>query len=185
MARNRKCVKTYTYADGETGSHTQPDAPIITFDFVDGATEVVEFAKLPANVLAAAARHGISQKLGDTYAQHKNPEDAYDAFMAVLERLQAGEWMKERESAGPRTSMVLEAVVAVMEKAGASIDDAKRKELAELLQDKDARETAMAQPKVKAAYEAIKAQRAAERAEKAAAAADGDEGGTLFGVSLN
>ena len=166
---------------GEKVSEPGGDVAAITFEFADFEDAVVVLADIPESVRVALAWHGLSQKLGDSYANasKKPAEDCYDSFQATLERLMAGDWVKAREAAGPRTSVVFEAVLAVMAKAGKPADDATQTAIREALKEKTERERAMADPRVKLAYEQIKLARAQARMAKIEAAAGAAEGGAL------
>lgn len=182
MPKTQKCAKVYigTTDDAETKSGKQEKrsyfdgATHLELRFVSGETVKVNPDEFSDTVKVAALFHGLSQKLGDTYAG-ADADEAYDKTMALFERLQGGEWIAERESAGPRISTVVEAIVAAKAKAGVTvtIDEvaAKYKAL-----DKDAQKDVLNDPRIKAEYEAIKARRAQERADKAAAKAAEGEG---------
>ena len=168
--RAKVADKVYITKSGEESRHASPDSERLEIRFTGGEIVTVTLDAIGKNVRKACAWHGLSQKLGDAYAG-KSGDEALENVQAVLERLQADDWVKARESAGPRISQLVEAVVAVLTKAGKKIDDAARSKIAELLKDKSARATALADPNVKAAYSAIQAAAAATRAEAAAAKA--------------
>ncbi len=171
--------KRFVDANADKVSEPGADVAGIEFTFADFDDVMVALSDIPENVRVALAWHGLSQKLGDSYANasKKPAEDCYDSFQATLERLVAGDWVKAREAVGPRTSMVFEAVLAVMAKAGKPADDATQKAIREALADKPERDRAMADARVKLAYEQIKLDRAQARMAKleAAASATGSE----------
>ena len=158
------------FVDGEGNKVSEPgsDVAAITFEFAEFDDQMVSLSDIPENVRVALAWHGLSQKLGDSYANasKKPAEDCYDSFQSTLERLVAGDWVKAREAAGPRTSMVFEAVLAVMSAAGKPADDATQKTIREALGEKAERDRAMADARVKLAYEKIKLERAQARLAK-------------------
>jgi len=140
-----------------------PKDPVETFD--------VKPELFNDNVQAALAFHGLSQKLGDSCASAKakggsEPEVwAAEQIGGVIEALEEGRWVAERESTGPRTSLLAEALLraaggelADLEAAQTIVkgwDDATRKQVL------DAKAGI---PEVVAAYATIQAERAAERA---------------------
>jgi hypothetical protein len=141
--------------------------------FADGTSAEVELEKLPANIVTLLALHGLSQKLGDSYASVKGDVAAAKAkFEAVLAQLLAGEWKKARE-AGEGGSKVTELAYAIAKFKGASIEKAMAvvaKASPEQLKGW------RANPKLKAIIAEYRAEKAAERAakadEKAAAAGE-------------
>ncbi len=173
--------KRFVDEAGEKVSEPGNDVAGIVFDFADFETALVILSSIPEPIRIALAWHGLSQKLGDSYANasKKSPEDCYDSFQATLERLMAGDWVKAREAAGPRTSMVLEAVLAVMAAAEKPADDATQKTIREALGDKAERDRAMADARVKLAYEKIKLERAQARLAKIEAEATAAAGEAL------
>ena len=62
--------KVYVNAAGEAVSlNTDVDQVVgVKFTFDDGATEIVEFDQLDAKTQKRLTFHGISQKVGDSYA---------------------------------------------------------------------------------------------------------------------
>ena len=174
------CKKVYI-VDGDEGStehkSATPEAARLEFRFDGGHVESISVDQFPQAIRDCATLHGLSQKLGDAYAGAKGDVDAaIESFGGLLERLQAGEWVKARESAGPRLSMIFQAVVKVYADAGVTLDDAKAAEIQEALKDKAFREETTSNLKIKAALEQLRAEAAAARAAKAAEAAASDTG---------
>jgi hypothetical protein len=170
----KKATKKYVNAAGEETRSAHEGATALVFTFANGDVLSVDASKLPQPVQVAAMWHGLAQKIGDAYASAKSAEDAADAATALYERLEAGDWVAEREAAGPRISLILQAIVRTLEKAGKPLDEAGVAARAEKLKtDKAYREQAMANPQVAAEYAAIQAERAAQRAADAAAKAAG------------
>jgi len=167
MARNEIAKKVYVTPTGEV-THAQPDVTKMEFRFSDGTTVTVDRTKLGKNVQAAAFWHGISQKLGDSYAGAESVDEAIESIETLLERLGADDWVKAREAAGPRPTMVVDAVVAALIAAGQKVDDARRAKIAEKLKTNDARQAALKDARVSAEYEKLRAAKAAERAKAAA-----------------
>ena len=87
------------------------DAGHVTFSFANGKTETVGINEPGIDgLLAQLALHGLSQKLGDSYASAQTVEDAYAEFMATAGVLRRGEWSERREGAAPSVSMIDEAI---------------------------------------------------------------------------
>lgn len=160
MAKSNICTRNINW---ETG--------VETFTFAENAG-VVEFDynKCSDEMKRQLGIFGANHKIGDTFAG-KTPQEGHERAATMAERLLAGEWAKERESAGPRPSMVVDAVVAVLVAAGQEVDDKRRAGIVKKTSGKEARERTLANPKYKAAYEELKAKAAADRAKAAKAAA--------------
>ncbi len=180
--RARVCTKRYLDADNTANAHATPDAVAMQFAFVGGETLRVEMSNFPPNIVDCLAWHGMGQVLGDAYAG-KSGDDAIEAFQTKLERLTSGDWVKPREGLGPQPSLVIEAVCAALQNAGADVDDERRESIAGKLKTPEARKRALATPAIAAEYERLKADRAIKRAKLAAEKADiaGSAGGLDLG----
>ena len=132
----------------------------------------------PKDIQNRLALHGLSQKLGDSYASIKDVGDSVEACRTIQERLNLGDWVKAREGAGPRPTMVVDAVVAALIADGQDVSDDRKAKIVKVLADKDERKAALADPVIKAQYETIRAAAAAKRAKEAKAEAK-KEGGNL------
>lgn len=137
--------------------------------FSDGAQSEVELDKLPANIVTLLALHGLSQKLGDSYASVKGDVvEAKKRYEAVLTQLQNGEWKKAREAGegGAKTTELAAAIAqfknAPLDKANAVVAKATKEQIAAW----------KGNAKIKAIIAEIRAKKAAERAEKAAQKGD-------------
>lgn len=167
-----KAKKSYYLQDGTEVRSATPEAVRLQFTFANGDRLDVDPSKLSEQVRYCAMFHGLAQKIGDSYAGSKTPDEASEEAMSLYERLESGEWIAERESAGPRISLILAAVVKARADAGKPFSASEQTERAERLKtDKAYRESVMANAAVKAAYATIQAERAAERAAKAQAEA--------------
>lgn len=138
--------------------------------FADGAKADVELESLPSNIVTLLALHGLSQKLGDSYASVKGDVAAAKTkFEAVLTQLQSGEWKKARESGegGAKVTELAEAIAqfkgAALEKANAVVAKASPEQIKQW----------RANAKIKAIIAQIRAKKAAERAAKADQQAEG------------
>jgi hypothetical protein len=179
MAREVKAKKFYIkdVSALEAGNEDQrkqsyfEGARLLVFAFANGEQVVVDPAKFNDFTRTAAMYHGLSQKLGDAYASSKDADEAWEKFESLREQLEAGNWLAERESAGPRISLVVKAIVAAKAKAGVTVTEeevaAKYNEM-----DKERQKTVLQDPRINAEYQRIRAEQAAERAAKAAEAAN-------------
>lgn len=108
----------------------------VRFAFTNGKVLECEFVALPPAIERACVLHGISARVGDTYANaasHPDPvEWAYQTACATWQAMCGGEWSQRRDSpalaealsrASGRT--IDEAIAAI-----ATLDDATKKKLA-------------------------------------------------------
>lgn len=170
-ATTKRKVADKVYLDGaaEESRHANPDAVILEFRFAGADTVQVDLAKVGPKCTAALAWHGLAQKLGDAYSKLRGA-DAQEALEKVYELLQNDEWMRAREgAAGPRISIVIDAIVAFLEANGETVDEARKAAIKVKVPDAEARKKALANPGIQAQYDKIRAERAAEKAAKSAA----------------
>ena len=67
----------------------------VSFSYADGGSRIYNANELPVEILNRLIVHGLSQKLGDSYAGRDDHEDCTEA---VWEQLMAGNWGAERGS---------------------------------------------------------------------------------------
>lgn len=67
----------------------------VSFSFASGGVRVYDANELPEAIKDRLMMHGLSQKLGDSYAGKDDHEDCTEA---VWEQLMAGNWGAERGS---------------------------------------------------------------------------------------
>jgi len=199
MAKRKTIAKkVYTYADGSEGRSFKPGATGLRFDFIgdDGETVTESVAvnpdNYPENIQTATRWHGLAQKLGDAYAgSSKSEKSPFELFEEMNESLMEGTWVAEGESAGPRTTLVLDALLAVVV-AAKKLDLAKmgeekvaelRANLAKSIETKEQKAEALKDKRIAAEYERLRAERAAAKA-KAAAEAAAEGGGEDFLASI-
>lgn len=185
-----------TETDSETGvavQHAQvvPDWTRIGFQTqeLDEPIYLVR-NELDEDIFGALAGWGGSFKCGNAHNTSKGNKT--DALISMVEMLTEGRWTAERE-AGPRTSILFEAVCRVMEKrdpnwansekaigiktALSSKDENARKKLAASMREN---------PQIAAAMRDIELEKAQKRAEKAAQKAGeaaGDVGDFVAGLA--
>ena len=180
--RPRKTESTYLNASGEPTKNAK-EAQGVRITVVGAGTEEIRFDQLSEEIRNAALAFGLKLKgTNGIGGADKGPEDAFEDLATIYENLRNGEW-SERSGGGdqgPRTSMLAEAILAAYHAAGKThltMDDVKK-----TMADKDEawRKDAVKNPAVKAQYERLRAEAAAERARKAGAAV-GDAVGDLPG----
>jgi hypothetical protein len=146
--------------------------------FTDGAQSEVELDSLPSHIVRILALHGLSQKLGDSYASVKgNVVEAKEKYEAVLNQLRAGDWKKSRAE-GEGTSRVTELAAAIARLRNAPVEKANALIAAASAEQKKAWQ---GNAQVKALIAVIRAEKAQAKAEKAQAAA-GDQPDALAGL---
>lgn len=143
---------------------------VVKIVFANGKTVEADINKLSPEIIRRLAVHGLSQKLGDTYAGAKGDVNvAIAGVEGTWEALLEGNYNRR---GGGGVSILAEAVARVQ---GVDIDD-----VYETLKEMDEE-----QQKAVAAHPAIKAEMAAIKAERAREAANVSKGsvdlGSLFG----
>ena len=106
------CNKSYVDMHGEVSKHAHDSAIAVRFAFANGNTHDVERASFNQTVQDCFLLNGMSQKLGDKFAGSAGPDEAEDMFLDLLESLSGddGTWIKVGERAGPRTTVLAEAL---------------------------------------------------------------------------
>lgn len=144
----------------------------LKFNFTDGNVVEFDLAKVSDAIKTRLAYHGAGQKIGDSFSSAKGDvAEAIENATAIVEMLYGGEWSAERESAGPRPSLVADAVIAAKRAGGLPVDEEAIK--AKYLGKDGAahRKTALDNKQVKAEYERLKLEAQQARAKEAADAA--------------
>lgn len=158
------------------------DSATFSITFADGSATEVALDSLPGNIVRLLALHGLSQKLGDSYASVKGDvAAAKEKFEATLTQLQSGEWKRAREGGGEGSSKVTELAEALarfknapIEKANAVVANATDDQI----------KAWRGHPKIKAFIAQIRAEKAAARAEKAEGKADEADDTSLDSIEL-
>lgn len=133
----------------------------VTFEFADGAgTLVLPLAELSTDIQSHLALHGVSQKVGDSFAGAKDAAEAFGFAQETIKDLTEGKWTSRVASSGPKISLLAEGVAQVM---GIIIEDATTK-IKALPEEKV--KALRKNAKVVAAMAALKAQRAAAKAQE-------------------
>ena len=87
----------------------------VTLNFTDETQIVAALASIPNEIKTRLCLHGLSQKLGDSYAGAESVADAFAAATRVLKDLVEGNWKTAREggTGGVRTTLLAEALARV------------------------------------------------------------------------
>ena len=110
MARNVLCTKS-DIANG------------VVFAFADGTSIQVTLNQIPEVIHPLLTRHGLKQKLGDSYAGCDTVGEAREEFNDVLATLVAGKW-SERVAGVPRIGLLVEALTRMAKRAGKTFNRA-------------------------------------------------------------
>lgn len=131
------------------------------FKFGDGTTLEVDVKKLNDEIRADLLHHGISQKVGDSYASAKgNFVEGIANAKAVIEGLYAGIWSPGRDGEGrPRLGELAEAIARIK-----AVDLEKATKAVEAATDEE-RTTWRSNLKVKSTIATIRAEKAAKALE--------------------
>jgi hypothetical protein len=139
----------------------------VEIEFTTGQSIKALLEEFSEDIVNRLAIHGLSQKLGDSYASGDVAE-AFDRCKSVYESLVEGTWTT-RTPGAPRTTQLAEALAQV---ANVTVEAAQDK-ISQM--DDEARKDLKAHPQIKAALASIKAKKAEEDAKKAQAAVDKGE----------
>ena len=137
--------------------------------FGDGTKREINLGDIPGHVVTHLAMHGLSQKLGDSYASVKgNIQKAIELFDNTLAQLKQGEWAKARgeNEGGARVTELAEAIARFK-----SVPIEKAQQVVANATDENVKAW-KASPKIKAVIAQIRAEKAAKRAEEADAEAE-------------
>lgn len=70
---------------------------VLTFAFANGETRTLDAMTLDQSIRDRAIVHGLEQKIRDSYAGAKTPDEALGLADKVLDTLRGGEWSAKRE----------------------------------------------------------------------------------------
>lgn len=137
----------------------------VTFAFVNGETVTANIEDLPEDMVKRLAIHGLSQKVGDSYASAETIEEAISSANAVLNNLASNVWATKSVRGGK----IVEALVAFSGKPYEECLTVYAK------MDDKAKAVLRKHPSIKMELAKIEA----KRAEATAAAVEGQEGSDL------
>lgn len=116
--------------------------------------------------------HGLKQRLGDATAGKVNDAERNERIGAVAANIIAGNWRTPAQEGSTSNTMLLTAILTVMNAAGHTPDEAK---IRESVNTSEGRKAWLLNTTVKAEFERVKAEAAAARAAAAAEKAEADE----------
>lgn len=103
-------------------SQVKSDGVNVQFAFRNGQVRTF-WLPLDHSLFMQAAKHGLDQKFGDEFAGLADPDDCVEAFDAMAERIEAGEWNQARASDGLAGLSVL--AKAMVRLSGKTIESVK------------------------------------------------------------
>ena len=87
------------------------EAQVLTIKFANDTVLVVRLTDIPEATIGQLAMHGLSQKIGDSYAGADSIDEASTAAGRVAEDLKAGNWsVRVAGSGAPRVTLLAEAL---------------------------------------------------------------------------
>lgn len=134
----------------------------VVFNFGEQSLETT-LDKLPAEIVRKLALHGLSQKVGDSYAGALNAQEAMERARVVFDGLTNGQWNTGRTGASG------DVVEALAMETGKTIAECAAR-MAEM--SKEQRDAVAKNVRIKAHIATIRARRASEVARDAAPAID-------------
>ena len=152
-------------ATAKCKKQVREDLSGVDFAFTDGQVLAVNVDDLSDEMKLNLILHGISQKVGDSYAGAEDCEAAHKKAEDLIKRLLANDWKTVRAAGGSKTTMLCEA----LEMATGRAHDECVALLSEM--DDDQKAALQQNDQVAAQMAVIRARRAAEKAEKLAAKA--------------
>ena len=172
-SRKKFCSKVYVDSKGEESRHANPSVDRLEFRFTNGEIVKVKLTEIGKDCAKAAAWHGVAQKIGDSYNKAETADEAQEATETMLERLVANEWVKAGEGAGPKTNVLVQAIVNAIHKTEGpeTIDGERLASIRSKVSEKKGRDGAMANEAIHAEYKQLQAESAAKRAKEAASKA--------------
>lgn len=125
----------------------------VTFKFSNGETIPVDVREFPDPIADRLLLHGVAQKIGDSYASAPDVASAINAAKETISNLLSGNWTAGRTSSG--VNLLVEALAR-----------ATGRDLVECIEtlagmDEDAQKALRKHPAIKAAMDAIRAERSA------------------------
>jgi hypothetical protein len=168
----RRVERYFLTADGKRSERASADAVTVVHEWKSNGYKLeMNLADLSPDVIKMAALFGISQVVGNAYGGETDDEAAADKAESRWETLAGGRWATERET-GERVGDIVEAFAKAFTDAGKTVTDEWKAQITQQLADGVLdRKEALKNPRIRAAFDAIKLRRAQERAAKSAAAA--------------
>lgn len=94
----------------------------VRFDFANGETDTTSLDDLIKwGLFERSAGHGISQKLGDSYASKDSVDDCHETYMETKLQLSQGKWSEGGGGGGAGSSVLLKALVEATGQAAEAV----------------------------------------------------------------
>jgi hypothetical protein len=175
--KKRTVQNVYISASGKEAPSPMPDVVKIVKRFLDADTgevsreEELDLRNLSQQVLLQGAAFGLHQVAQNAYGAAKDTDEKAESCASRWEDISNGSWRSDRQ-VGPRTSDLILAYARVFEQTkGKAPSDAwverQKAKLAEGVWGEGGKHM-LADPAIKAAIDAIKAERAIEKSKKSA-----------------
>lgn len=176
----RTIAREFSAGDGAWHPRVMAEVTAIRFTTKSGHEVLAELGSFPEHIIRMAAAFGLNTTIGNNAGGLDDEAEILEALEGRLADLQAGNWAAERQG-GPRGSDIVEAVARVYRDAGAEYPESARQELSRKLYAEEIKPAAVlnSDPRIRAAFEAIKAERHAARMAKLNAAASAAKGNSL------
>ena len=140
------------------------EGDLLIIDFANEANLQADLNSFSDEIKHKLAMHGLSQKVGDSYAKAGDADEAYGYADRVVQDLLAGNWTT-RSAAGPKTTQLAQAVSVI---TGKTMEEVVT--MLETMED-DAKKELRKHPQVQLELSKIKAAAAEAAQVKAAEAA--------------
>ena len=163
-------------------SKKSAEGTVVTFDFNGEGAVVCGYTKLPTDIRHQLMLHGLKAKVGDSYAAAKSASVAKQAAEILWDQMMEGNWsLKGTGVSVSRYTQLQRAVARVMRDNGQlpSMD-----KIATALLTKSVQKSVAAQPAVKQALAAVKADDAKARAKAISKVNAGEETNTALFVGM-
>jgi hypothetical protein len=164
--RSKKATIEYRDNAGGKSKRVDPAFPIVAFVFDGAGTATFDTREVTDEIRSIAAIRGMTEKVRDTFAGSESAADAAEEAASMIEVLLAGDWYTERASAGPRPTVVAEAVLRAVRESGKTVTPEFEATVRSMFTGKgteQARKDAMEDPAIYKHVVAIRAEREAER----------------------
>ncbi len=180
VSKKRLVQNVYISADGKEAASPMPNVVKIAKRFLDPDTlevsreEELALGEIDQKVLLQAAAFGLHQVAQNAYGAAKDNDEKAESCAARWEQISNGEWRSDRQ-VGPRTSDLILAYARVFEQQKGKAPsegwiEKQKAKIAEGVFGENGKHL-LSDPSVKAALDAIKAERALEKSKKSAAKA--------------
>ena len=153
MARNQYAKKKVDDANN-----------LVAFTFSDGRVLTAGMDEFNISIIRRLALHGLSQKIGDSYAGDESVREAFDSANETLNDLLKGEW-STRTPGEPKIGLLIDGLFRVRQVKDPAITIERVRAVVEAM-DAEKKKALRANPQIKSAMADIQAERLRAEAEK-------------------